>query len=290
MTTIIREITPLTQSDCFTFFSRVKSKFDFPLHTHEEFEINFIKNANGAKRIVGDHNDVIGDMELVLVGSNLPHAWFTHQCQSEEITEVTIQFHRDLFDEKFLKRNQLSFIRTLLDRSAKGVLFSAETTAALMPRFLNLHQKSSFDSVLELMSILHDLSISRNMRTLSNTTFSNDSLSYNSRRIEKAFAYMQDNFDKNITLDEISKLVGMTEVSFSRFIKKRTGKTFIDSLNEIRIGNASRLLIDTTHTIAEISYQTGFNNLSYFNRIFKSRNHCTPKEFRENFSGTRTFI
>jgi transcriptional regulator GlxA family with amidase domain len=144
--------------------------------------------------------------------------------------------------------------------------------------------------VLELMSILHDLSISRNMHTLSNTSFSNDSLSYNSRRIVKAFEYLQSNYDKNITLDEISKLVGMTEVSFSRFIKKRTGKTFIDSLNEIRIGHASRLLIDTTHTIAEISYQTGFNNLSYFNRIFKARNHATPKEIRENYSGTRTFI
>lgn len=290
MTTIIREITPLTQSDCFTFFTRVKSQFDFPLHTHEEFELNFIINAKGAKRIVGDHSDVVEDLELVLVGSNLPHAWFTHQCQSSEITEVTIQFHRDLFDEKLLKRNQLSFIRTVLERSAKGIVFSTETAESLKPRFLNLHKKSGFDSVLELMSILHDLSISRNMRTLSNTTFSNDSLSYNSRRIEKAFAYMQDNFDKNITLDEISKLVGMTEVSFSRFIKKRTGKTFIDSLNEIRIGNASRLLIDTTHTIAEISYQTGFNNLSYFNRIFKARNHSTPKEFRENFSGTKTFI
>jgi AraC-like DNA-binding protein len=101
---------------------------------------------------------------------------------------------------------------------------------------------------------------------------------------------MQSNYDKNITLEEMAKLVGMTEVSFSRFIKKRTGKTFVDSLNEIRIGHASRLLIDTTHTIAEISYQTGFNNLSYFNRVFKARNSCTPKEFREDFSGTRTFI
>jgi AraC-like DNA-binding protein len=290
MTLIIREITPLTESDCFTFFKRVKTEFDFPLHTHEEFEINFIMNANGAKRIVGDHSDVVEDLELVLVGSNLPHAWFTHQCQSKEITEVTIQFHRDLFDEKLLKRNQLSFVRTLLERSAKGIVFSAETAEILKPRFLNLHQKSGFDSVLELMSILHDLSISRNMHTLSNTSFSNDSLSYNSRRIVKAFEYLQNNYDKNITLDEISKLVGMTEVSFSRFIKKRTGKTFIDSLNEIRIGHASRLLIDTTHTIAEISYQTGFNNLSYFNRIFKARNHSTPKEFRENYSGTRTFI
>ncbi|MDI9873166.1 MULTISPECIES: helix-turn-helix domain-containing protein [Bacteroidota] len=290
MTKIIREITPLTQSDCFTFFSRVKKEFNFPLHTHEEFEINFIMNAKNAKRIIGDHSDNIEDLELVLVGSNLPHAWFTHQCESEEIHEVTIQFHRDLFDEKFLKRNQLSFIRTLLERSSKGILFSPETAQALKHRFLNLHQKSGFDSVLELMSILHDLSISRNMRTLSNTSFSNDSLSYNSRRIEKAFEYMQANYDKNITLEEMAKLVGMTEVSFSRFIKKRTGKTFVDSLNEIRIGHASRLLIDTTHTIAEISYQTGFNNLSYFNRVFKARNSCTPKEFREDFSGTRTFI
>lgn len=290
MTLIIREITPLTESDCFTFFKRVKSQFDFPLHTHEEFELNFIMNAKGAKRIVGDHSDTINDLELVLVGSNLPHAWFTHQCQNKEITEITIQFHRDLFDEKFLKRNQLSFVRTLLERSSKGIVFSAETAETLKPRFLNLHQKSGFDSVLELMSILHDLSISRNMHTLSNTSFSNDSLSYNSRRIVKAFEYLQSNYDKSITLDEISKLVGMTEVSFSRFIKKRTGKTFIDSLNEIRIGHASRLLIDTTHTIAEISYQTGFNNLSYFNRIFKARNHATPKEFRENYSGTRTFI
>ncbi|MCP9765680.1 AraC family transcriptional regulator [Lacihabitans soyangensis] len=290
MATIIREITPLTQGDCFTYFSRVKSEFNFPLHTHEEFEINFIMNAKNAKRIVGDHSDLINELELVLVGSNLPHAWFSHQCQSEKITEVTIQFHRDLFDDKFLRRNQLNFIKTLLERSAKGILFSFETATALKPRFLNLHQKSGFDSVLELMSILHDLSISRNMRTLSNITFSGDALSYNSRRLEKAFEYMRANFDKNISLEEIAKLVDMAEVSFSRFIKKRTGKTFIDSLNQIRIGHASRLLIDTTHTIAEISFQTGFNNLSYFNRIFKARNNCTPKEFRENFSGTRTFV
>ncbi|WP_255039396.1 helix-turn-helix domain-containing protein [Lacihabitans soyangensis] len=247
-------------------------------------------NAKNAKRIVGDHSDLINELELVLVGSNLPHAWFSHQCQSEKITEVTIQFHRDLFDDKFLRRNQLNFIKTLLERSAKGILFSFETATALKPRFLNLHQKSGFDSVLELMSILHDLSISRNMRTLSNITFSGDALSYNSRRLEKAFEYMRANFDKNISLEEIAKLVDMAEVSFSRFIKKRTGKTFIDSLNQIRIGHASRLLIDTTHTIAEISFQTGFNNLSYFNRIFKARNNCTPKEFRENFSGTRTFV
>ncbi len=290
MSTIYREITPLTQNDCFTLFSRIKQKFDFPLHYHEEFELNFIANAPGAKRIVGDHTELIEDLDLVLVGSNLPHGWFTNQHRGEDIHEITIQFHRDLFDEKLLSRNQLSFIRTLLERSGKGIVFARDVTESIKPRLEALTQKSGFDSVLELMSILHDLSVSRNMRTLSNASFSNDPINHSSRRIEKAFAYMQANYDRNVTLADMSKVVNMPEVSFSRFIKKCTGKTFIDSLNEIRLGHASRLLIDTTQTIAEVSFKCGFNNLSYFNRIFRKKNGCTPREFRRNYSGTRVFI
>ncbi len=288
---IVREITPLTQNDCFTIFSRVKKEFNFPLHYHEEFELNFIVNAKNAKRIVGDHVDLIDDIELVLIGPNLSHAWFTNQCKSEEIKEITIQFHKDLFDEKMLRRNQLSFIRKMFDLAAKGILFSKETAQAIYPRIISLHQKSGFDSVMSLINILHDLSTSRNIRTLSETTFNNESqFNFNSRRIEKAFEYMNKNYDKQVTLGDIAKLVNMTEVSFSRFIKKRTGITFIDSLNEIRLGHASRILIDTTNSIAEVSYSCGFNNISNFNRLFKKKKSCTPKEFRESFSGTRTFF
>src|SRR3954447_26257656 len=100
---ILREITPLTKNDCFTLFYRTKTKFDFPLHYHDEFELNFIRNAKGAKRVIGDHIEEIDELELVLVGSNLPHGWFTYNCKSDLIEEITIQFHRDLFDEKFLQ-------------------------------------------------------------------------------------------------------------------------------------------------------------------------------------------
>ncbi|AKD03276.1 AraC family transcriptional regulator [Pontibacter korlensis] len=287
---IYREITPLNTSDCFTFFKRVKQEFNFPLHYHEEYELNFVYNAKGAKRIVGDNIETIGDIELVLVGSNLPHGWFTHECESTEIHEITIQFHRDLFDEKFLRRNQLSHVRALLERAAKGVLFSQETTAAFQARMERLTTKNGFDSVLELMSILHDLSLSRGMRTLCNACFSDKHFSYNSRRIEKAFEFMEAYYDKDISLADVAKVVNMPEVSFSRFIKKRTGRTFIESLNEIRLGHASRLLIDTTQTVAEVSFNCGFNNLSYFNRIFRKKNGCTPTDFRKNYSGTRVFI
>lgn len=289
--TLLREITPLTQSDCFTLFSRMKTQFDFPLHYHEEFELNFIQNAKNARRVIGDHIEDIEESELVLVGSNLQHAWFTHNCKSKEIREITVQFHKDLFDDKLLRRNQLSFIRTMLEKSLRGILFSKETTQLLAPRIIELNQKQGFDSVLELMSILHDLSISRNMRILSDASFNNtEQYTYNSRRIEKTLEYMNHNFDKPITLNEVARLANMSDAAFSRFFKQRTGNTFIDSLTEIRLGHASRMLIDTTQSVAEIAYHCGFNNISNFNRIFKKKKSCTPKDFRESFSGTRIFI
>jgi AraC-like DNA-binding protein len=291
---LLREITPLTQNDCFTLFAREKTGFDFPLHYHEEFELNFIQHATGAKRIIGDHMEEIGDLELALVGPNLQHGWFNNKYQGGIMKEITIQFHRDLFDDKFLQRNQMSFIRSMLERSLRGILFSQETIAAIMPRLILLPEKQGFDSVLELMSILHDLSISRNMRILSDASFRNtETLSYNSRRIEKIMKYLNDNFDKSVNLSEAAKIAAMTDVSFSRFFKLKIGKTFVDTLIEIRLGHASRMLIETTHGINEIAYKCGFNNISNFNRIFKKKKDCTPKEFRQAYtssSGVRTFV
>ena len=291
---ILKEIIPLTQSDCFTVFSRRKENFDFPLHYHEELELNMIVNAKGAQRVIGDHISEIEEVELVLVGSNLQHAWFSHKCKSKEIREVTIQFHKDLFDEKMLKRNQLSFIRRMFDQSARGILFSRETTSALIDRVLNLNQKHGFDGVLELFSILHDLSVSRNIQLLSDASFNNTkNFSYNSRRVEKTMEYMNANFDRSITLNEVAKLSNMTQSAFSRFFKTRTGINFIDSLNDIRLGHASRMLIETTETVSEIAYNCGFNNIANFNRLFRKKKNCTPKEFRESYNrstGVRVFI
>ncbi|MFZ0472647.1 MAG: AraC family transcriptional regulator [Bacteroidales bacterium] len=289
---ILREITPLTQSDCFTYFYRAKSEFDFPLHYHDEVELNFIKNARGTKRIIGDHVEEIGDNELVLVGPGMPHGWFGSGFKKNQIEEITIQFHKDFFDEKFLQKNQLSFIRNMLRRSLRGILFSTETTLRLEPRIYGLGKKQGFDSVLELMSIMHDLSISRDFRILSDSGFSDTEVfSYNSRRIEKVMEFIHTSFNKQISLGEAAKIASMTESAFSRFFKLRTGMTFIDCLTEVRLGHASRMLISTTKTIAEIAYSCGFNNISNFNRIFRKKKGCTPRELRESYDqGTRVFI
>jgi AraC-like DNA-binding protein len=288
---VIREITALTQNDCFTVFSGTRSCFDFSMHYHEEFELNLIENGFGARRVVGGHVEDVEDLELVLIGPNLQHAWFTHQANCEEIKEINIRFDTDLFGENFLNRNQLHFVKNLLDRSSRGILFSKDATLQLSSRIRSLVGKNGFDSVLELMSIIHDLSISRNMRVLSDSGFQADGRQEHcSRRIEMAFEHMNRNFDKAITLAEIAKIANMSEVSFSRYFKQKTGCTFIDSLNEIRLGHASRYLIETSQNISEIAYDCGFNNISNFNRMFKRKKKCTPKEFRESFSGQKLFI
>ena len=288
---VLREITPLTHYDCFTIFSREKRVFDFPLHTHEDIEINLILDGKGAQRIVGNHISEISNKELVLIGSNLAHGWFTHNCKSNKIREITIQFHSDLFDERFLKRNQMINIRNMFENAKQGIAFSSKTIDSIALRILALYEKGGFDSVLELLSILNDLSVSRDIKILSDSTFSKEQKNYyNSRRIEKVFDYLNNNFQKHITLSEVAIIVNMSEVSFSRLIKKHTGFSFVDCLNEIRLGHVSRMLIDTTQSIAEIAFKCGFNNLANFNRTFKSKKGFTPKEFRNKYVGERKFI
>ncbi|TJZ54786.1 helix-turn-helix domain-containing protein [Sphingobacterium olei] len=287
----IKEVTPLRETECFTVFHREKDKFDFPYHYHEEFELNMILHAKGAQRVVGDKMEEIGDLELVLTGPNLPHGWFNHRCTSTKIVEVTIQWNKDLFSEHFLNKNQLNFIKRMFELSRFGIQFSKETVEKIAPEILTLHKTIGFDSVIKLMLILRELSVSKDAKTLVEGDMLLDkSLNFRSRRLDAAFEFMNKNFGSLITLKEVADQVNMSEVSFSRFIKKRTGKTFIDNLNEIRLGHATRMLIETSNTIAEICYLCGFNNISNFNRAFKRKKNCTPSEYRINFSGSRIFI
>lgn len=287
----IKEVTPLRETECFTVFHREKEKFDFPYHYHEEYELNLILNAKGAQRIVGDRMQEIDDFELVLTGPNLPHGWFNHRCAAKKIVEVTVQWNKDLFSDHFLNKNQLNFIKRMLELSRFGIHFSKETIENVAPEILSLHKTIGFDSVIKLMLILRDLSVSTDAKTLVEGDMLLDkSLNFRSRRLDAAFAFMNKNYNALLTLKEVADQVNMSEVSFSRFIKKRTGKTFIDNLNEIRLGHATRMLIETSNTVAEICYLCGFNNISNFNRAFKRKKNCTPSEYRVNFSGSRIFI
>lgn len=289
---VFREVTPLSEEDCFVIINRVKSEFSYPVHVHPEYELNFIENGKGARRIVGDSIEEIDDLELCLIGNEtLEHAWMNYRCESNEIHEITIQFHKDLFLGSLLNKKQFNSIAVMLENAKKGISFSRETIEKVKERldFLNKNH-SGFYSVLDLLTILYELSLDQHSRILCSSTFNKQDDSSESRRIQKVINFLNNNYQKEIRLIDVANHVNMSEVSFSRFMKRRTGKNYIEYLNDLRLGIASRYLVDSSKTISEISYDCGFNNLSNFNRIFKKRKGYTPKEFRENYSKMRILI
>lgn len=287
---IHREITPLKASDCFLVFDRQRYGFDFPVHFHPEYEINFIRNAKGARRIIGDHIGEISDYELAMVGSNIYHGWENYKNNREQLLhEITIQFPRNLFDQTILSKNIFKPINELFKNSTSGILFSEETAKKLEDKLISLNKGSSFDNFLDFQSLLYDLAISRDKKLLTNiSAFQNDF--YNSGRIEKVYSYIREHYSRKIKVEEAASLVNMTVISFSRLIKQRTGKTFIEFVNDLRLGFATRKLIETNESISEICYNCGFNNVSHFNRLFKRKQNSTPSEFRENFEGTKNIF
>lgn len=289
---VFREVTPLSEEDCFIIIKRIKTEFTYPVHIHPECELNFIENAKGAQRVVGDSIEEIGDLELCLIANeNLEHAWMNYKCQSKEIREITIQFRKELFLQSLLSKKQFHSINIMLENAKKGVVFSSQAIEKVRLSLNSLTAtQDGFYSVIDLLTILHELSMDENFRILSSSMFVNKDDSSESRRVQKMINYMHDNYQKDIHLLDVADYVNMSEVSFSRFMKKRTGKNYIEYLNDLRLGIASRHLVDTNKTISEICFECGFNNLSNFNRIFKKRKGCTPKEFRENYSKMRILI
>lgn len=293
-TELFKEVSPLSSKDCFILIERQKTNFNFPIHIHPECELNFIENAKGAQRIVGDSIEEIDEEELVLVTNpHLEHAWKDYRNVSKNIHEITIQFHPDLLTDTFLNKNQMISIRQLFRHAERGVAFSRESIAKVRPLLKTLTcENDSFYSLIKLLIILHELSIDKGMRELSTGQFAANVMHQHSsdESLGRVMDYLSRHYSEVIRLSEVAEMVNMSESSFCRFFKQHTSKSFIDFLTDIRLGAASRALIDSSLPIAEIGYDCGFNNLSNFNRIFKKKKGVTPSEFRDNYRKNKTII
>lgn len=294
ITELFKEVSPLSSKDCFILIERQKTNFNFPIHIHPECELNFIENAKGAQRIVGDSIEEIDEEELVLVTNpHLEHAWKDYRNVSKNIHEITIQFHPDLLTDTFLNKNQMISIRQLFRHAERGVAFSRESIAKVRPLLKTLTcENDSFYSLIKLLIILHELSIDKGMRELSTGQFAANVMHQHSsdESLGRVMDYLSRHYSEVIRLSEVAEMVNMSESSFCRFFKQHTSKSFIDFLTDIRLGAASRALIDSSLSIAEIGYDCGFNNLSNFNRIFKKKKGVTPSEFRDNYRKNKTII
>lgn len=285
MSEILDEITPLTDKDCFYVAERHKSEFNFPIHRHEEYELNFIEHGQGAQRVVGDSVRTIGEYDLVLVGgSELEHAWLQSECKSKDIREITIQFSNKFLSSELLAKNQFAPIGKMLAEAEHGLAFSMSAIMKVYPLLDSLaSQTDGFQQCLQFLSILNSLAKDPSSESLASSSFAHAERNMESRRVSKIKQFINDHYSEDLKQTELAAMVNMSPSAFSRFFKLRTGKTLSDYITDIRLGNAARALVDTTKNISEICYDCGFNNLSNFNRLFKAKRSYTPREFRSLF-------
>ena len=292
MAKVFTEITRLSDKDCFYIVERHKTEFTYPLHRHKEFELNFIQNGRGVRRIVGDSVEEIGDFELVLIGgADLEHVWEQGKCLSKDIREITIQFSGDIFGTELLSKNQFASIRRMLRRAEHGLVFPIATIMkvySVLDTLADEHER--FVQFLKSLYLLYELSISDGSRVLASSSFAHSARNVESRRVEKVRQYIHDHYAEPLKLADLAALVGMSPVSFSRFFRQRTGRTLSDYIVDIRLGYAARMLVDSTKNISEICYECGFNNLSNFNRTFKAKRNYTPRDFRAMFKKNKVIV
>ena len=289
---VIHEITPLMGKDVLYIADRHKKEFTYPIHSHEVYELNFVERAKGVKRIVGDSSEVIGDYDLVLITSpDLEHVWEQHECTSDDIREVTIQFDFNMTNENIFGRNPFMSMRKMMTEAKKGLCFPLSAIMKVYTQLDTLSTiKDGFYAVMQFMTILYELSKCDGARTLASSSFAKIVVEDDSRRILKVKNYISKNYMDEIRLATLSDMAGMSPSAFSRFFKLHTGRNLSEYIIDIRLGYASRMLVDTARSISEISFDCGFNNLSNFNRIFKKKKECSPSEFRENYHKTRVIV
>lgn len=256
-------------------------KFTAMRHYHRELEFKFMVSGIG-KGYIGETIYEYQPNDLVLLGPNLPHHWVSGNHFEEKgimADCVYLQFKEDFIGDEFYKKTDLLHIGKMFQRSRQGIQFSGDTAKQAGKQILTLASLTGFEKLIGFLSVLHLLSTSFEYRLLTNISFTNLDNPNESDRLNKVYQYIIRNFKYDVSLEIAANQVNMSKSAFCQYFKKRTLKSFSDFVNEVRINHAIRQVLDKEMSISEACYESGFNNISYFNRKFKEIHKMSPKSF-----------
>lgn len=269
----------------FLFRKFGKSAFDAPYHFHEEIELTYILHGSG-KRYVGSHMEDFTAGDLVLLGSNLPHCWKleSDKLDNEEASAIVIQFSINCLGDDFFNKPELQSVKKLFQKSSSGISFNSGVRNTVN-RSLKLlaEEKSNFKMLMGLLEILQRLALSNEYTLLDQQRSVAEQSRAEQERINPVFAYLVENFRKQVSLDEASNIANMTPNAFCKYFKKITRKTFMETVIEYRLNYATQQLVQTDKPISEISFDSGFGDVSHFYKMFKHKMHQSPLNYRKTF-------
>ena len=269
----------------FNIYKKKGGNFYNQWHFHPEIELIYIHKGRGT-RFIGNDVHRFEPGELFLFGSNLAHMW---RCDPEYFQEgakkkaevTVIYFHHDFLGDKFFNTPELKSIESLLEKAKQGIKITGNTKLHVRELIEKLNEARGLERIIALLTILEKIANSKE-KQLINSIYNPVKIEKSETdRLNKIFQHISDNFQRKITLSEIASIANLSPKAFCRYFKSKTRKTFYDFLLEVRLAHACNLLLEKDMTVYEVCYDSGFNNLSNFNRYFKKIINKTPFEFKK---------
>ncbi|GAA4293934.1 AraC family transcriptional regulator [Aestuariibaculum suncheonense] len=251
-------------------------------HYHPELELVVILKSDG-NCFVGDGIEKFEVGDVFLIGKNTPHMWLNHEAYFDEASEliaksVAIHFKKEFLGDKFFETPEMQHVSELFDRARFGIKF-LNLKEELLITVQNMLSLDGFHKTITFLNILNTLSAHKDFKLLASSGYMKSFKVKTNKTLDKVYAYIFKNFNKNLSLEEVAKIANMNATAFSRLFKRVNGKPFSRYVAEIRIGYACKLLLEQKVNISQVCYEVGFNNISNFNRQFKMIMGCNPSEY-----------
>lgn len=259
-----------------------QNKSDTFWHYHPELELVYVNEGSG-KRLVGSHASYYRNGNLIFIGSNLPHCGFTDTLEKNQ-RETVVQMLPSFLGDSFFEIPELKNIKKLLQRAQYGIVFHGDAKREIGSKLEALSSVTPVNRLIGLLKILSMLEQTKNYTLLNADGYILEAKLEDNQRINMIFNFVQNEFQRSITLDEISEKVNMTKPAFCRYFKKITGKTFVDFVNTYRLTHAAKMLHEKQVSILDVCFDSGFNNFSHFNKKFKAFTGRTPTQYRNELA------
>jgi AraC-like DNA-binding protein len=284
-------------------------KFDAPYHFHPEIELTLIIKGKG-KRLVGSQIDNYEAGDLVLLGENVPHCWLNENTVDEEnlkentvdegnpeiigkgvlaesdaAQSIVIQFKKDFLGDVFFEKMEFKKIKNLLAKAQSGLVITGETKDILVEKMKEMESESPYFRLMILIDVLQKIAYSNDTQIIDNQPLTIKLNQHDAEKINSIYAYIMEHYTSEISLENVAKQAFMTPPAFCRYFKKITRKTLVEVVVEYRIKHACQLLSSSDKSISAICFESGFGNISYFNKQFKEMMRETPLGYRRMFLG-----
>lgn len=255
-------------------------------HQHNEIELFIVRGGQGGM-MIGDHEIPIeGSCQMLILGANLPHTMsYGNRPGEKEVEAIVVHFSPTVFGA-FFELPEMTSIRNMLKSAERGLYIKGETLKMIEQEMFNLVNDDPAHSMMRLLQILLNVATSQEYDFVASQGYTlTHSRETDSSRMNKIYTFVLENYHRDISVQEVADIIHFAKGSFCRYFKQRTGKTFMDFLIEVRIGNACKLLMEDEMNINEIAYACGYNNISNFFHQFKALKGCSPSRYQKYYFG-----